>query len=87
MQIPHTPVMLDEVKSVFEPVKEGYLIDCTLGYGGHTYALLNEKSSLHAIGCDRDEEAVEFSAKRLIEFKDRVTIEHNNFSGIVGKYE
>jgi 16S rRNA (cytosine1402-N4)-methyltransferase len=30
---------------------------------------------------------VEFSAKRLIEFKDRVTIEHNNFSGIVGKYE
>ncbi|MDR0761643.1 MAG: 16S rRNA (cytosine(1402)-N(4))-methyltransferase RsmH [Campylobacteraceae bacterium] len=87
MQIPHIPVMLNEVKSVFEPIKDGYLIDCTLGYGGHTYTLLNEKSSLCVIGCDRDEEAVKFSAKRLEIFKDRVTIEHKNFSSIVDKYE
>ncbi|MDR2789983.1 MAG: 16S rRNA (cytosine(1402)-N(4))-methyltransferase RsmH [Campylobacteraceae bacterium] len=87
MQIPHIPVMLNEVKSVFETVKEGYLIDCTIGYGGHTHALLTQNGSLHAIGCDRDEEAVEFSKKRLEEFGNRVTIEHKNFSGIISKYE
>jgi 16S rRNA (cytosine1402-N4)-methyltransferase len=79
--------MLNEVKSVFETVKEGYLIDCTIGYGGHTHALLTQNGSLHAIGCDRDEEAVEFSKKRLEEFGNRVTIEHKNFSGIISKYE
>lgn len=87
LQIPHIPVMLNEVKSVFETVKEGYLIDCTIGYGGHTHALLTQNGSLHAIGCDRDEEAVEFSKKRLEEFGNRVTIEHKNFSGIISKYE
>ncbi|MDR1554921.1 MAG: 16S rRNA (cytosine(1402)-N(4))-methyltransferase RsmH [Campylobacteraceae bacterium] len=87
MQIPHIPVMLDEVKSIFKSLKDGYLIDCTLGYGGHTYALLSEKKSLHVIGCDRDEEAVEFSKKRVEQFKERVIIEHKNFSSIVGKYE
>jgi 16S rRNA (cytosine1402-N4)-methyltransferase len=79
--------MLDEVKTIFKSLKDGYLVDCTLGYGGHTYALLSEKKSLHAIGCDRDEEAVEFSKKRFEQFKDRVTIEHKNFSSIIGKYE
>jgi 16S rRNA (cytosine1402-N4)-methyltransferase len=79
--------MLDEVKTIFEPIKDGYLIDCTLGYAGHTNALLDEKSCLRVIGCDRDEEAVEFSKKRLENFKDRVTIEHKNFGSVVGKYE
>jgi 16S rRNA (cytosine1402-N4)-methyltransferase len=87
LQIPHIPVMLNEVKSVFEPLENGYLIDCTLGYAGHSHALLSDKNSLHVIGCDRDEEAVEFSKKRLELFKDRVIIEHNNFSSIVDKYE
>ncbi|MDR2635525.1 MAG: 16S rRNA (cytosine(1402)-N(4))-methyltransferase, partial [Campylobacteraceae bacterium] len=45
MQIPHIPVMLNEVKTIFEPIKDGYLIDCTLGYGGHSSALLSENSS------------------------------------------
>jgi 16S rRNA (cytosine1402-N4)-methyltransferase len=79
--------MLNEVKTIFEPIKDGYLIDCTLGYGGHSSALLSENSSLHVIGCDRDEEAIEFSNKRLEKFKDRVTIEHEKFSTIVNKYE
>ncbi|MDR1285741.1 MAG: 16S rRNA (cytosine(1402)-N(4))-methyltransferase RsmH [Campylobacteraceae bacterium] len=87
MQIPHISVMPNEVKDIFKSIKDGYLIDCTLGYAGHAYMLLDEKDSLHVIGCDRDEEAIEFSKKRLEKFKDRVIIEHKNFSNIVGKYE
>jgi 16S rRNA (cytosine1402-N4)-methyltransferase len=79
--------MLNEVKDIFKSVKDGYLIDCTMGYAGHTYALLDEKDSLCAIGCDRDEEAVKFSKNRLEKFKDRVVIEHEKFSDIVVKYE
>jgi 16S rRNA (cytosine1402-N4)-methyltransferase len=87
LQIPHISVMPNEVKEIFKPIEDGYLIDCTLGYAGHTHMLLDEKNSLHVIGCDRDEEAIEFSKKRLEKFKNRVTIEHKNFSNIVSKYE
>jgi 16S rRNA (cytosine1402-N4)-methyltransferase len=79
--------MLNEVKSIFEALKNGYLIDCTLGYAGHTHALLSKKKLLHAIGCDRDKEAIEFSKERLEEFGGRVTIEHAAFSEIISKYE
>ena len=41
-------------------------MDCTLGGGGHSYAIaqkLNEAGTLHAF--DRDDEAVQFATKRL----------------------
>ncbi|CAA6808654.1 MAG: rRNA small subunit methyltransferase H, partial [uncultured Sulfurovum sp.] len=34
--IPHIPVLLDEVLDGFSTIKEGYFVDCTLGYAGHS---------------------------------------------------
>ena len=45
MNIPHIPVLLEEVKEAFAGIDEGYIVDCTLGYGGHSEALLEQ--SLH----------------------------------------
>ncbi|HHD80546.1 MAG TPA: 16S rRNA (cytosine(1402)-N(4))-methyltransferase, partial [Campylobacterales bacterium] len=33
MDIPHIPVLLDEVLNSFSNMKSGYFVDCTLGYG------------------------------------------------------
>ncbi|MDR1975676.1 MAG: 16S rRNA (cytosine(1402)-N(4))-methyltransferase RsmH [Campylobacteraceae bacterium] len=87
MQIFHIPVLQNEVKSIFAPLKEGLFLDCTLGYAGHSSMILEEHPILRLIGCDRDEEAVEYSTKRLEKFKDRVKIERAKFGDIIDRYQ
>jgi 16S rRNA (cytosine1402-N4)-methyltransferase len=86
LEIPHIPVMLDEVLALFEGLDEGYFIDCTLGYGGHSSAILRAHPHLRLIGCDRDEDAIEFSTKRLAEFEGRVEIVRDAFANVIPKY-
>ena len=87
MQIPHTPVLLNEVLNVFSDIKEGYIVDCTLGYGGHSEALLKNNPNIKIIAIDQDKEAIEFSKKRLKEFGDRVIFENGRFSSVIKKYQ
>lgn len=87
MNIPHIPVLYNEVIEVFSDIKEGYIIDCTLGYGGHSEALLKHNPHIKMICCDQDAEAINFSKKRLEDFGDRVIFEHARFSTIVKKYK
>ncbi|WP_104697576.1 MULTISPECIES: 16S rRNA (cytosine(1402)-N(4))-methyltransferase RsmH [unclassified Helicobacter] len=70
-KIPHIPVLLNEVLEVFSPIKEGIIIDCTLGFGGHTRALLQQNPNIKIIGIDRDKDARTFSKNFLKDFKDR----------------
>jgi len=80
LQIPHIPVLLNEVVDTFKDIKDGYIIDCTLGYAGHSQALLLSNPDIRLIGIDRDEEAIKFSKKRLSSFKDRVEIVKGRYS-------
>jgi 16S rRNA (cytosine1402-N4)-methyltransferase len=72
MQILHIPVLLNEVTELFSKIKDGYFIDCTLGFGGHTEAILKNFSDIKIIGIDQDLEALDFAKKRLAPFSDRV---------------
>jgi 16S rRNA (cytosine1402-N4)-methyltransferase len=72
MQILHIPVLLNEVTELFSKIKDGYFIDCTLGFGGHTEAILKNFSDIKVIGIDQDLEALDFAKKRLAPFSDRV---------------
>ncbi|PAF48332.1 16S rRNA (cytosine(1402)-N(4))-methyltransferase [Helicobacter sp. 13S00401-1] len=58
---PHIPVLLNQVLEVFSPLKEGLLVDCTLGFGGMSKALLDAHPNLKIIGIDRDEDALSFN--------------------------
>lgn len=79
--IPHIPVLLSEVCEVFKDVRDGTIVDATLGYGGHSEALLKQNESVKIFGIDRDEEAINFSSKRLASFGSRVSFYHGDFAG------
>lgn len=58
----HAPVLVDEVVELFGSSKS--ILDCTLGGGGHSAALLSIGANVTAI--DRDPEAVETARNRLV---------------------
>lgn len=86
MNIPHIPVLYNEVIETFADITEGYIVDCTLGYGGHSEAILKNNQNIKMICCDQDMEAINFSKKRLAPFGDRVIFEHAQFSTVIKKY-
>ena len=77
---PHIPVLLNEVLDSFKAVQDGIFVDCTLGYAGHSYEILKRHNNLSLIGIDRDDEALEFSKKKLASFKKRVKLLKGSFS-------
>ena len=87
MNSPHVPVLLDEVLRAFEDIKSGAIVDCTLGYGGHSSAILEQNQNINLIACDQDEEAIKFSSERLKKFGQRAQIFKSKFSEILGKVE
>ena len=82
MQIPHIPVLLDEVLTSFKDVGEGYFVDCTLGYAGHSSEMLAKYENIKHIGIDRDDEALAFSKKRLEPFEGRSKLYKGTFANI-----
>lgn len=81
---PHIPVLLEEVLKCFEAMpKKGVFIDCTLGYGGHSEAILKTFPDIRLVGIDRDPEAIAFSTKRLERFGDRFEVRRGRFSDVL----
>ena len=77
---PHIPVLLNEVLNAFKNAQNGTFIDCTLGFAGHSFEILKKYPDLKLIGIDRDDEALNFSKKKLAPFKERVTLLKGSFS-------
>ncbi|MEZ7819707.1 MAG: 16S rRNA (cytosine(1402)-N(4))-methyltransferase RsmH [Aquiluna sp.] len=70
----HRPVMLQRCMELLRPGITGnsaVVIDCTLGLGGHTEALLKEHDNLTVIGIDRDPAALKLATARLEPFGTR----------------
>jgi len=83
MRTPHVPVLLDEVLESFSTVDEGYFVDCTLGYAGHSSEILAKYAHLKHVGIDRDDEALVFSKERLEPFSERSTLYKGTFANVV----
>ncbi len=80
--IPHVPVLYREVEKTFKDLHNGIVIDCTMGYGGHSSLILQTNSKVRLIGIDQDQTAIDFSTKRLEPFKERVEIRKGRFSQV-----
>ena len=82
-EIPHIPVLYREVVDAFEGIDEGVIVDCTMGYGGHSSMLLDANEKIRLIGIDQDQTAIDFSSKRLAPFGDRARIKKGRFSDVI----
>lgn len=80
MQLAHTSVMLDRCVALLAPAIENsshpVVVDATLGFGGHSYALLKRFPNLKIVGLDRDLTAIDKASERLSEYSDRINIVH-----------
>ena len=87
MNIPHIPVLFNETLEAFKNIEEGYIIDCTTGFAGHSNGLLNQNQNIKLICNDQDDEALAFSKKRLEAFENRVIFNKGNFEHVIGTFK
>jgi 16S rRNA (cytosine1402-N4)-methyltransferase len=75
----HVPVLLDRIVALLEPAlaREGaVVVDCTLGLGGHSEAILERIPGCRLVGIDRDQHALSMARERLAAYGDRFTGVH-----------
>lgn len=65
-----------------EPEKN-IILDCTLGYGGHTELLL--QSGFEVIGCDRDATAIEYCKEKFGGFGGKFSCVKSDFASLLDK--
>ena len=87
MNIPHIPVLYKETLDAFKNINDGYIIDCTTGFAGHSNGLLSSNKNIKLICNDQDDEALAFSKKRLEEFSSRVTFNKGNFEHVIDTFK
>jgi 16S rRNA (cytosine1402-N4)-methyltransferase len=79
---PHRPVLLDETVKFLAPERGGLFIDCTVGLGGHSEAILNSSGETRVLGIDLDSAALEYARDRLASFGERFRSFQANFREI-----
>ena len=77
----HIPVMTAEVLQFLRPEQGGLFVDCTVGLGGHSRALL-EAGATRIIGFDRDPAALARARDTLAPWGDRVELVHADYRAI-----
>jgi 16S rRNA (cytosine1402-N4)-methyltransferase len=71
---------VDEVAFLLRPRGGGWVIDGTVGMGGHAEAVLQTSGeAVRLLGIDADPEALARARARLAPYADRVTLVHGNF--------
>ncbi len=81
----HIPVLTEEILNYLNLKEGGVYIDCTLGGGGHSKAILEKiypRGSL--IGIDQDMEAIETAKEKLRGYVDKTKFIKGNFQNLVG---
>jgi len=80
-ELPHFPVMLDEVIKICSPDKGGVYIDCTFGGGGYSKKLL-KFSKTKVIALDRDEFIIKISKDLEKKYPNRFFFHQKKFSEV-----
>lgn len=78
----HKSVLLDECIKYLNIKNDSILVDCTLGYGGHSSEILKRIPNGHLYSFDQDKDAIEYSKNRLDSIANNYTIINSNFVNI-----
>ena len=75
----HISVLLDECIKYLNLQDDSIIIDCTLGYGGHSSEILKRINKGFLFAFDQDSEAIRHSTDRLKKIGTNFTIVKSNF--------
>jgi 16S rRNA (cytosine1402-N4)-methyltransferase len=78
----HKSVLLEECLEYLNIKDDGIVVDCTLGYGGHSSEILKKIKRGFLFAFDQDSEAIEASNKRLNEISNNYEIIKSNFKNL-----
>ena len=78
----HIPVLCNEIVS-YSPAHTKNILDCTLGGGGHSHALLYQHQDARLVGIDRDEYAIAQTQIVLKNAQERIELYCKPFSQIL----
>ncbi|MFN7916044.1 MAG: 16S rRNA (cytosine(1402)-N(4))-methyltransferase RsmH [Vicinamibacterales bacterium] len=82
----HIPVLPTQVLHHLQPQRGGLYVDCTVGLGGHSRALL-EAGASRLIGFDRDADALAIARERLAPWSAQVELIHSDYREIERELE
>ena len=91
MEFVHTPVLLEECLDRLSPEGEAFesnafMIDATLGEGGHSFSFLSRFPSLNIAGIDADAAIQQRARKRLSKFGERMRFYNGWFNEFFENY-
>ena len=76
----HTSVFLNECIEIFQDLNIKIFVDCTLGAGGHSEAILKTHPEIEKfIAIDQDETAMQIAQKRLEPWNNKIVFVRENF--------
>lgn len=81
----HKSVLLEECLTALNLKKNSIIVDCTLGYGGHSGEILRRIPNGRLITFDQDKTAIEYSKKHLDNISKNYVIIKSNFKNITKK--
>jgi 16S rRNA (cytosine1402-N4)-methyltransferase len=84
----HIPVLADKVVELLAPAAgDGWIVDATLGRGGHAARLLDAASSARIVGIDQDPDALEESRTNLGAYGERIRFVRGDFKDLASLLE
>ena len=83
----HISVLLEETIDSLNLKESSVIVDCTLGYGGHSSYILSRIKQGFLFAFDQDSEAIRHSTDRLKKIGTNFTIIKSNFSNLKEELE
>jgi len=81
----HISVLLEECLKYLNLKEDSVIVDCTLGYGGHSSEILKRIPQGHLYSFDQDLDAIKYSHDRLSKISNNYTIINSNFVNLKEK--
>lgn len=78
----HNSVLLNETIDNLNLKENSVIVDCTLGYGGHSSEVLKKIKNGYLYAFDQDMDAIKYSDSRLSKINSNYEIIYSNFSNL-----